>query len=94
MQRGLGVFIVLVGTLLSVVSLSAQSGQGSLNGYVKDEQGGVLPGVTVTATWAGDPHYPGHRCHRHPAGFYRLSHSRPARWTISAEFASFSAKAF
>ncbi len=27
----------------------AQTGDGSIRGYVKDEQGAVLPGVTVTA---------------------------------------------
>ena len=27
----------------------AQSGAGSLNGFIKDQQGSVLPGVTVTA---------------------------------------------
>ncbi|MGE0813665.1 MAG: carboxypeptidase-like regulatory domain-containing protein, partial [Vicinamibacterales bacterium] len=27
-----------------------QTGDGSLRGYVKDESGAVLPGVTVTAT--------------------------------------------
>ncbi|MFN2444461.1 MAG: carboxypeptidase-like regulatory domain-containing protein, partial [Vicinamibacterales bacterium] len=31
---------------------SAQTGQGSLRGYVRDEQGGALPGVTVTASSA------------------------------------------
>ena len=28
----------------------AQTGDGTLRGYVKDESGAVLPGVTVTAT--------------------------------------------
>ena len=49
MQRFLGALVAVV-SLFTTVSASAQSGQGSLNGYVKDEQGGVLPGVTVTAT--------------------------------------------
>src|SRR6266705_130004 len=31
---------------------AAQTGQGSLRGYVRDEQGGTLPGVTVTAASA------------------------------------------
>src|SRR6266436_3543179 len=34
---------------LSAIPASAQTGDGSLRGYVKDQQGGVLPGVTVTA---------------------------------------------
>ena len=35
---------------LSASSAFAQSGGGSLRGYIKDESGAVLPGVTVTAT--------------------------------------------
>ena len=31
-------------------SASAQTGAGGLRGFVKDESGAVLPGVTVTAT--------------------------------------------
>ena len=34
----------------SVFFAEAQSTGSSLRGYVKDGQGGVLPGVTVTAT--------------------------------------------
>ena len=36
--------------LLGVVDSAAQTGDGSLRGFVKDEQGAVLPGVTVTTT--------------------------------------------
>jgi len=89
MQRGLGVFILLVGTLLPAVSL-AQSGQGSLNGYVKDEQGAVLPGVTVTAT--GSEILTPVVAVTDNAGFYRLQNLPPGTLTISAElpgFASF-----
>ncbi|MGQ0733759.1 MAG: carboxypeptidase-like regulatory domain-containing protein, partial [Acidobacteriota bacterium] len=32
--------------------VAAQTGQGSLRGYVRDTQGGALPGVTITATSA------------------------------------------
>ena len=39
-----------VALFVVVVSAEAQSGDGSLRGYVKDDQGAVLPGVTVTAT--------------------------------------------
>jgi hypothetical protein len=49
MPRCFGVLVVIA-SLLASVPAGAQSGQGSLNGYVKDQQGGVLPGVTVTAT--------------------------------------------
>jgi len=41
--------VALVGFLgLSTVA-TAQTGAGSLRGYITDEQGGALPGVTVTA---------------------------------------------
>ena len=32
------------------VEVFAQTGLGGLRGYVRDSQGGALPGVTVTAT--------------------------------------------
>ena len=41
-------FVVLVG-LYATVSVSAQDG-GSISGTVKDQSGGVMPGVSVTAT--------------------------------------------
>src|SRR4029078_2864262 len=36
--------------VLASIPASAQTDLGGLRGYVKDEQGGVLPGVNVTAT--------------------------------------------
>src|SRR4030095_13102389 len=65
----------------------AQTGDGSLRGYVKDEQGGVLPGVTVTAfspalqapviavTGRG--------------GYYRLNNLPPGTFTVTAELSGF-----
>ena len=41
--------LLLVVLLTSVLFAEAQTSS-SLRGYVKDNQGGVLPGVTVTAT--------------------------------------------
>lgn len=35
--------------VIAVHSAAAQTGDGSLRGYVRDEQGAVLPGATVTA---------------------------------------------
>ena len=66
---------------------SAQTGDGSLRGYVKDEQGGVLPGVTVTAL--------------SPAlqapvvavtgsdGYYRLNNLPPGTFSVTAELSGF-----
>jgi hypothetical protein len=42
--------LVLILTVVSALPVAAQSTGSSLRGHVKDEQGGVLPGVTVTAT--------------------------------------------
>ncbi|MGH9348945.1 MAG: carboxypeptidase regulatory-like domain-containing protein, partial [Vicinamibacterales bacterium] len=82
----------LLGSLVAVFlllppSLHAQTGDGSLRGYVKDQQGGVLPGVTVTAT--------------SPAllapvtsitdsgGYYRLLNLPPGTYAITAELSGF-----
>lgn len=76
------VFLLLVVT----TSVHAQT-DGSLRGYIKDEQGAVLPGITVTAT--------------SPAllapvtgvtdsgGYYRLLNLPPGTYTITAELAGF-----
>jgi hypothetical protein len=49
-MRGISRFgiLLLVASMASVPFAEAQTGS-SLRGYVKDDQGGVLPGVTVTA---------------------------------------------
>ena len=52
MSRRLVVALALA-TLAWSVPAIAQTGDGSLRGYVKDEQGAVLPGVTVTAHESG-----------------------------------------
>jgi hypothetical protein len=89
MQR----FLIALAAVLSfftAVSAAAQSGQGSLNGYVKDEQGGVLPGVTVTAT--GPEILNPVVGVTDNSGFYRLQNLPPGTLTITAElpgFASF-----
>src|SRR5687768_14660740 len=51
----MGRFRVVLGVAFVLISISAfaQSDLGSLRGYVKDEQGAVLPGVTVTVTGPG-----------------------------------------
>ena len=48
-RRGLGGALVL--SMLLVASTAfAQFDRGSISGTVKDQSGGVVPGVTVTAT--------------------------------------------
>src|SRR5438093_8745466 len=73
--------------LLVAINAIAQTGQGSLRGYVKDEQGGALPGVTVTAvspaliqptTAVTDTE-----------GYYRLINLPPGTYSIAAELTGF-----
>ncbi len=83
-----GSSLALAITLLPTIPVSAQTGDGSVRGYVKDAQGAVLPGVTVTAT--------------SPAllapvvgvsdagGYYRLLNLPPGGYTVTAELAGFS----
>jgi hypothetical protein len=49
MLRSVFVLSVLF-SLTFPAHVAAQSGLGGLRGYVRDSQGGALPGVTVTAT--------------------------------------------
>jgi hypothetical protein len=88
MPRSLAAAAVLV-ALLVPTTLLAQTGQGSLRGYIRDAQGGALPGVTVTAT---SPEL------IRPAtavsdaeGYYRLLNLPPGTYTITAELTGFSA---
>ncbi|MGH7484351.1 MAG: carboxypeptidase regulatory-like domain-containing protein, partial [bacterium] len=69
-------------------SALAQSGNGSLNGYIKDEQGGVLPGVTVTAT--GSALLTPVVGITDTAGFYRLNNLPPSVVTVTADLPGFS----
>lgn len=84
--------VVTMMVVVSVVlcnSALAQTGDGSLRGYVKDEQGGVLPGVTVTATstalikpvvGVSDD-----------TGYYRLNNLPPGTYLLTAELSGFAA---
>jgi carboxypeptidase family protein/TonB-dependent receptor-like protein len=87
MVRTLGAFLI-VGSVLTSVPAAAQSGQGSLNGYVKDEQGGILPGVTVTAS--GPEIQVPVTAVTDSAGYYRLQNLPPGTLTLTAELTGFS----
>src|SRR5436190_13753600 len=71
---------------LIAASAIAQT-QGSLRGYVKDEQGGALPGVTVTATSPAliQPS----TAVTEADGAYRLINLPPGTYTVSAELTGF-----
>src|SRR5437867_10535907 len=74
---------VFVVSVLSAAPAFAQTGAGSLNGYVKDEQGAVLPGVTVTAS--GPELLAPVVGVTDNAGFYRLQNLPPGTFTVTAE---------
>ncbi len=73
----------------SVFFAEAQSTGSSLRGFVKDAQGGVLPGVTVTAT-SPDMITPATGV-TDETGYYRLINLPPGEYTVSAELPGFSA---
>src|SRR5476649_2799605 len=50
MKSMVGVFVFLLGFIVLAPLAHAQIGQGRVSGTVTDAQGGVMPGVTVTAT--------------------------------------------
>lgn len=79
--------VPLLVALIHASTLAAQTGQGSLRGYIKDEQGGVLPGVAVTATSAAliQPA----TAVTDAEGSYRLINLPPGTYTIAAELAGF-----
>src|SRR5437867_10053638 len=73
--------------LLVAIDASAQTGQGGLRGYVKDEQGGALPGVTVIATSPAliQPA----SAVTDSEGYYRLINLPPGTYSIAAELTGF-----
>jgi hypothetical protein len=86
MSRNLG-GVVLVLVLALSEPLSAQTGDGSLRGYVRDEQGNVLPGVTITATSPAllNPSV----AVTDATGYYRLISLPPGTYALSAELTGF-----
>jgi hypothetical protein len=83
-----GVLSVLVLTLLTTVSIAAQ-GQagGGVKGVAKDEQGAVVPGVTVSATSESAPGL--HRTVTDRTGQFRLADLPPGEYEITAELNGF-----
>jgi hypothetical protein len=74
-------------TLTYCAAAAAQTGQGSLRGYVKDDQGGALPGVTVTAVSSAimQPS----TAVTDGEGYFRLINLPPGTYTITAELTGF-----
>jgi len=85
MQRIL--LALAVAVLSSSAITRAQSGAGGLTGYAKDEQGGVLPGVTVTAS--GPELLTPVVAVTDTAGYYRLQNLPPGNVVLTAELTGF-----
>lgn len=75
------------GLALSVELAAAQTGAGGLRGFVKDDSGAVLPGVTVTAT-SPELIQPTVVV-TDETGLYRLNNLPPGTYVIAAELAGF-----
>ena len=74
--------------LAAALPLAAQSLTGTVTGIVKDEQGGVLPGVTVTLTGKT-----GTRTAVTDAeGGYRFAALDPGTYSVTAELTGFRPK--
>jgi carboxypeptidase family protein len=73
--------------LLSIPAHAQTENMGSLRGYVKDEQGGVLPGVTVTAT--GPQILSPVVGVTDDAGYYRLLNLPPGTANVKVELSGF-----
>ncbi len=73
---------------LMAAPVLAQTGDGNLRGYVKDESGAVLPGVSVTAT-SPELITPVNTV-TDGAGLYRLNNLPPGTYVIVAELPGFS----
>ena len=74
-------------SVLASIPAHAQTEMGSLRGYVKDEQGGALPGVTVTAT--GPQILAPVVAVTDDTGYYRLLNLPPGTVTLTTELAGF-----
>ncbi len=84
----LGAACLVAAWLIGLGTAAAQtSANGSIRGTVTDEQGGVLPGVTISAT---SPTVAGtFTAVSDPQGLYRLIDLPPGEYVISAELMGF-----
>src|SRR5258708_16847497 len=83
-----GVLPVLVLTLAIAVSAVAQTtAGGGVKGFARDEQGGVVPGVVVSATSESATGV--HRTMTGGNGEYHLTDLPPGEYKITAELTGF-----
>jgi len=88
MNRCLITVSLVVVLAMSAVA-TAQTGAGSLRGYITDEQGGALPGVTVTAR--SEVLIQPVSAVTDAEGYYRLINLGPGTYEVSADLAGFAA---
>jgi hypothetical protein len=81
------VALFVAASVLAPLAASAQIDMGSLRGYVKDEQGGALPGVTVTAS--GPQIIAPVVGVTDDSGYYRLLNLPPGTITLAADLTGF-----
>jgi Carboxypeptidase regulatory-like domain len=82
--RGLAVFACV---LLSALPAAAQFDRGTISGTIKDAQGGVVPGVTVTITSTATQQ--ARSTVTDGSGFYTFPNLQSGRYDISAELQGF-----
>ena len=80
--------LALMAVFLLTATFAFAQSDGSVRGFVKDEQGAVLPGVAVTAT---SPALLAPTVATTDAtGYYRLQNLPPGTYAITAELTGFS----
>src|SRR5258707_7906376 len=77
----------LVLLLLVAANAAAQTTEGSIRGFIRDEQGGVLPGVSITATSAQNPNPL--TAVTDEQGAYRVINVPPGTYNVAAELQGF-----
>ena len=86
-RRAVHLFLVITAALVLSAHAAAQGGSGQISGTVRDEQGGALPGVTVTlrnqATGVQ------RTVVTEPDGTYRFGALAPGRYAVTAELSGF-----
>ena len=80
-------FIALALLIVSVSPAFAQLDRGTISGTIKDQQGGVMPGVTVTAT--STQTQAGRSTVTDGSGFYTFPNLQPGLYDITAELQGF-----
>jgi len=83
----IAITVYVLSLTLWASSVAGQTGAGGLRGYVKDDSGGVLPGVTVTAR-SSELLTPVVNV-TDDTGLYRLNNLPPGTYVVTAELAGF-----